>query len=148
MAQSFSATVSAWAKSVPERYEKVVRTAAEELVAVMQTPGPSIANPSASAGGHMPIRDGFLRASLVATTDGSAPVARQKPEAGIAYNWNPVDVNLAINGATLGDKITLVYSANYGRYMEAKYGFVVLAAQKWPSLVRQANASAKAATGA
>lgn len=148
MAQSFAATVSAWARQVPERYIQVVQLAAQELVTEMQRPGPSVANPGGGAGGHMPIRDGFLRASLVATFDGAAPVATQKPEDGVAYTWDAQDVNLTIRGARLGNVISLTYTAAYGRYVEARYAFVALAAQKWPSLVRQANAAARANTGA
>ena len=45
---------------------------------------------------------------------------------------------LAINKATLGDRIVFGWTAEYARYMEARYGFARAAAINWPNYVNEA----------
>lgn len=130
----FSAKIDGWVNAVPGLLEAVVQDAAQELASVMQTPGPSVANPGGGAGGNMPIRDGFLRASLVTTYGDALPLGRDKPTDGISYTYDASDVNLTIVGAPVPGRINFTYTANYSRFMEARYGFVRLAVQQWPTI--------------
>ena len=135
MAKSFTADVDAFVRKTDARLLAVFRSSAQDVIAEMQEPGPSVANPSSFGTGHMPIDTGFLRASLQAGID--EPVARSStPAAGhqdVAYN--PAPVALVIAGARLGQTIFATYGAVYARAMEARYGFVRLAAQNWQKIV-------------
>ena len=131
----FAAGVSGWAAETKDRIKAVRNESAQRVVEIMQTP--------VGAGGNMPVRDGFLRASLVATT-GAAPLpTRDKPGDGQAYTYDAGDVALVIAGAGMNDTITFAYTANYAR--PQNYGsrgrpgrmFVDLAAQQWGRVVHE-----------
>lgn len=136
MAGSFSAQVDAWVAKVPERQEAVFKAAVQEIVSIAQNP--------VAAGGNMPVRDGFLRASITATLGGTIPLQTTKPADGIAYSYNPAEVSLVIASADREDLITIAWTANYARHVE--YGvrgragrrFLALAAQQWPRVVTEA----------
>lgn len=148
----FQAQVSDWVLQAKERIELVVKESAQEVVAEMQAPGPSVANPSFSGDGrtgNMPVASGFLRASLMASTD--APILRsvENPDPEAKYTYNAGQVSLVIAGAQLGQALYFTYGANYARHVE--YGargrpgraFVRLAAQKWPQIVARVSAQAQ-----
>ncbi|MNR11049.1 hypothetical protein D3C85_1273300 [compost metagenome] len=143
MATSFSSTVGEWVKGVEGAVEAVVHGSTQEVAAIMQVPGPSVANPSGGEGGAMPVQDGFLRASLVATHSGDFPAATTKPDGDGRYSYSPGPVNLSIVGSPVPGRVTLTYTANYSRFMEVRYGFVRLAAQRWPSIVSEEVAKAR-----
>lgn len=141
----FAAGVSGWAAGTKDRIRAVRNESAQRVVEIMQTP--------VGAGGNMPVRDGFLRASLVATT-GAAPLPNlTKPFEGKPYTYEAGDVALVIARAGMNDAITFAYTANYARAQN--YGsrgragrlFVELAAQQWgrivQEIVREVNARAK-----
>jgi hypothetical protein len=136
MAGKFSAQVDAWVAKVPERQEAVFKEAVQRIVSIAQNP--------VAVGGNMPVRDGFLRASLTATLGGSIPMQTLKPTDGVAYNYNPTEVSLVIASADREDLITIAWTANYARHVE--YGargragrrFLALAAQQWSRVVAEA----------
>lgn len=145
MASGFAAGVSGWAAATKERIKAVRNESAQRIVEIMQTP--------VGVGGNMPVRDGFLRASLVATT-GSAPAPNlPKPEEGRPYTYDAGDVALVIASAGMSDAITFAYTAAYAR--PVNYGargkpgrlFVQLAAQQWDrvvgEVVQEVNARAR-----
>lgn len=138
MAGTFSAQVDAWVAKAPERQEAVFKEAIQRIVSIAQQP--------VAVGGNMPVRDGFLRASITATLGGSIPLQTLKPAEGIAYSYNPAEVSLVIASADREDLITIAWTANYARFVE--YGargragrrFLALAAQQWPRVVAEAAA--------
>lgn len=143
MAQgAFSAKVSAWVKETKARRDAVYRGSAQQIVAVMQTPR--------SDGGNLRTDTGFLRASLVARTGANLPAVTHKPPNVTKFAYDAGPINLVINGAEISEPITVVYTANYARPRE--YGargqpadrWVALAAQRWPQVVEQECAKAKA----
>jgi len=124
---------------------KAVRVdAAQETVAIMQRQGPSKKNPGGGDGGAMPVDTGFLRSSLVASVGTDLPVGRRAPEGVEAFAWSDADVNLTIQGADIESPITVAYSAIYAPKQELNYGFVRLAAQRWPQTVAASVAKAEA----
>jgi len=136
MAQrSFSAAVDAWVAKSEARLEAVFRMSAQDVIAEMQEVGPSVANPDSFGTGHMPVDTGFLRASLQASINEPRPAMMfRPPSAGsVAYEASPVA--LVIAGARLGQTIYATYGASYAPRMEARYGFVRLAAQRWQEIV-------------
>lgn len=143
MAQgAFSAKISAWVKETKERRDAVYRGSAQQIVALMQTPR--------SEGGNLRTDTGFMRASLVATTRAGLPPVTFKPPNVTKFSYDAGPINLVINGAEISEPITVVYTANYARPRE--YGargqpadrWVALAAQRWPQVVEQECAKAKA----
>lgn len=145
MAGGFAAGVSGWAAATKERIKAVRNESAQRVVEIMQTP--------VGAGGNMPVRDGFLRASLVATTGAAPTPSLPKPEEGRPYTYDAGDVALVIASAGMSDAITFAYTANYAR--PVNYGsrgrpgrlFVDLAAQQWErvvaDVVQEVNARAR-----
>ncbi|MFN3836781.1 MAG: hypothetical protein ACK4MI_03615 [Brevundimonas sp.] len=143
MAQgSFAAQVSAWVKETKERQEAVYQGSAQAIVAIMQTPR--------GAGGALRIDTGFLRASLTAVTGSAMPAQTMKPDGVEVFRYDPAPINLVILGSKISEPITVVYTANYalpreyGARGQAPDRWVALAAQRWPQVVEQECAKAKA----
>lgn len=143
MAQgAFAAQVSAWVRKTKARQEAVYKGSAQAVVKIMQT--------TRSEGGNLRRDTGFLRASLVATTGGTLPSVTFKPDGVETFAYDAGPVNLIISGAEIKDPVSVVYTANYARPRE--YGsrgqpgdrWVGLAAQRWPQVVEQECAKAKA----
>ena len=143
MAQgAFTATVSAWVAETKARREAVFKGSAQSVIELMQVPR--------GAGGNLRVKTGFLRASLVAFTGTSFPVQTRRPSDDISYAYDAGAISLTILGATPGEPITAVYTANYARARE--YGangqapdrWIALAAQQWPAIVAEECAKAKA----
>lgn len=140
-AGSFSAGISAWVRETKERHLAVLQTAAERVIEVMQT--------TTAAGGNMPVRDGFLRASLQATLGPANFTLRAKPEGDAKYTYSPASVTLVIESAGIHDTITAAYGANYAGYVnDGARGrpprrFAELAAQQWGRIVSEACAEAQ-----
>lgn len=146
MAQgAFSAKTSSWVRETKERRDAVYKGSAQEIVSIMQTPR--------GAGGNLRVDTGFLRASLTAVVGGALPPQTIKPDGVPAFAYDPGPINLVIAGAEISEPITVVYTANYARPRE--YGargqaadrWVALAAQRWPQVVEQECAKAKASAG-
>jgi hypothetical protein len=136
MAQkSYAASVGAWVRKSEARISAVLKMSAQDVISEMQEVGPSVANPDSFGTGHMPVDTGFLRASLQAAINEPAPAIQfRSPSAtSVAYDASPVA--LVIAGAKLGQTIYATYGAAYAPQMEARYGFVRLAAQNWQEIV-------------
>lgn len=152
MAQGpFSAGVTAWIAETRERMAAVRQEAAQRVVEIMQTPGPSVATVkkaiSAGAGlgrvkkngdrgvskkafgpipnpggtGNLPVDSGFLWSSLRAEIGVDPIPVFDKPEDMARMTYNPDPINFVIIGAQAKDTITVAYTAAYARRME--YGF-------------------------
>lgn len=139
----FSAKVAAHIARAKGLMKAVRDDAAMETVAIMQTPGPSKANPGGGAGGAMPIDTGFLRASLAARVGLDVPTLTRAPDGEVAFSYDAAAVNLTILGADIETPITAAYSAIYARKQEMNYGFVRLAAQRWAQTVAASVAKAE-----
>lgn len=130
---SFTAQVSSWVRDVEGVLEAIFRESSKRVIEDMLVP--------VGAGGSMPIRTGFLRASLLASTT-AMPTLTRRNEGNVIVAFDAGPVTLAIAGADLGETIfagfTAVYAAavNYGR----GYLFLEKAAQKWPAIVSQVEA--------
>ena len=119
MAKSFEAQVTSWARKSEARMEAVFRTAAQDMIEDAQTPR--------DKGGRMPVDTRFLRNS------GSASI-NTVPSGG-GYGAVP----LVINRAKLGDTLYFGWTANYAKYMEARYAFMRTSAQNWERFVKVAS---------
>lgn len=141
MAQkSFSAQIDDWVRKTERRTEAVFKESAQRVFASALVP--------VGAGGNMPVDTGFLRASFQATIN--APVTGVKHRTGGTTYPVTDQYALVIAGAKVGDVIYGTFTANYARHVEygtrgrAGRGFVRLAAQRWPTIVNQVVAEAKA----
>lgn len=109
-------------------------------------------------GGLLPVDTGFLRASLKVSIGEALPPIAETPDEG-TFTWDPGEVSLALDGSKLSDTILAVYTAAYARrieygfkgkdslgreYSQSGSRFVALAAQRWPQVVEQECAKAKA----
>jgi len=157
---SFSAQVDAWVQKSQQRLDAVFKESTKRVIVEMRTPK--------AKGGNMPVVTGFLRNSVVVTTDGPTPMREDaKPNKGAAYDQGsdelPGAINLVIAGATLGQTIFACFVAIYARRQEygfngkdskgrevkqAGNGFVRLAAQRWPKIVSDVVRELKAAVKA
>lgn len=135
MARSFSATISERVATYQKRLEATFRASAQDISEQITTP--------VAKGGHMRVKTGFLRASLMASTSQMPMIDRNaRPPADAAddsFAPNSEAVALVIAGASLGETIYLGFTAAYAGYREAQDGFVRLPAQRWQQTV-DANA--------
>jgi hypothetical protein len=138
MAQSATATVTAWVLETKARMIAVRNASVQELVEIAQTPQ--------AEGGRMHVDTGFLRASCLAFIGTSLPAATVKPTSGAArYTFNAGQIGLVIAGAELDDVITIVWTANYARVREFLGDrFVGLAVQQWQQIVARNCIAARA----
>lgn len=144
---AFSATIRGWAGETKERMTAVRADAAQNVVAIMQTPGPSVKNPGGGAGGNMPVATGFLRSSLQAGVGYDLPPLADNPNPDGSFSYDGAEVNLTIASVPVERPVTVVYTARYARKVEERYGFVRLAVQRWPQLVDQAARDAQSRAG-
>lgn len=118
---TFTAQVKAFTDRAKEKLETVVKTSAQEVFSIAQTPK--------AQGGRMPVDTGFLRNSLIAQLNGATVGGGSD-----AYV-------MAVAGSDLGDTIFAGWTANYARHME--YGtsettgnfYMLGAAQQWQAIV-------------
>lgn len=156
--KSFTAQIDEWVGAQEKLLQQIFIAAALRVIEEMQRVGPSKKNPG-GAGGHMPVDTGFLRASLVATLNTPSSAVTVPSENVTAVTANVGQVEMIVLAAKLGDSIYAVYTAAYARRMEygfvgtdalgrefnqSGYGFVRLAAEQWPNLVKEVVAKAKA----
>lgn len=148
---SFSTGVDAWVRETKARIEAVWKESTQRVVAEMQRP--------AEGGGNMPVDTGYLRASLLASTD-APPDVREDAVGEKKKDYKPLtddegltgNVAVIISGAQIGQTIYVCYTAAYARrieygfsgedslgrvYNQAGRGFVRLAAQRWPLIVEE-----------
>lgn len=142
MAGKFSATVTGWCAEKKTRMTAVRREAVQRTIEAMQTP--------VAKGGNMPVKSGYLRASLKATIGFADFTATDNPGGDTVFSYDPSPISLVIAGADVSDPITASYTAVYARI--ANYGganraprlFVDLAAQRWPQIVADVATEAEA----
>jgi hypothetical protein len=138
---SFSAAIDAWVRETQARETAVFRDAAQSVVLEMLTP--------ITEGGNMPVRTGYLRASGRASTEALPRIdPAAKPPEDATPNSFAADVgqfSLVIAGASLDQTIYFGFTAAYAQAQENKRRFVGLAAQRWPTIVAESTAKAKAA---
>lgn len=149
MATSFAAQVGKWGEKADGALTAVFRESAQELVSQLdQLLADTVYEQPQTAGYN---RTGFLRASLMASTDAMPTLSRANP--GVPVPADLGDVILVINGADLGDTIYLGYTANYAAYVH--YGaqgntprpWVTLVAQRWQTIVDAKAAEVKQRLG-
>ncbi|TPL06683.1 HK97 gp10 family phage protein [Mesorhizobium sp. B2-4-11] len=137
MAQSFAATVGAWAAKVPNALEAVFKESAQELVSQLNE--------------LVPVDTGFLRASLMASTSAMPQLTRAN--AGVPVPSDLGDIVLVIAGADLGDTLYLGYTANYAAYVHygaqgrAPRPWVTMVAQRWEMIAAEKAAEVKSRLG-
>lgn len=132
MAGSFSADIGRWAAQTEQRMTAVFRQSAQKVNEEVKKP--------VGAGGHMRVKTGYLRASLMASTSQMPTInPTSQPAADAADNSYNEDatVTLTIAGADIGQTIYLGFTANYARPREYQDGFVRLTAQRWPQIVEE-----------
>ena len=136
---NFGDQVNKLARRYEGRMRAIARTAVQDTV--------SMAQRTRGSGGQMPIDTGFLRASIQAaihampsgptTNEGGHGGKRKYPSMESAAG-EPVSVTLLRWHPNNGDPLFVGWTAAYARAMEAKYGFMRLAAGKWESTVKKA----------
>lgn len=140
---NFDAAVSAWVKQTQARMTAVFRESAQRVIEEMTTP--------VGAGGNMPVVTGFLRASLRVSIGGNPLLKTINNPSRAVVAFAPT-YSLTLASAKIGDVITAVFIANYAQRIENGFvgtdasgreynqggrHFVKLAAQRWPTIVRQ-----------
>lgn len=150
MTGSFAATIGQWAQRVPEAIEAVFKNSAQRLVKEMDAElTRQVYDAPPAPSGYQ--RTGFLRASLVASTEAMPKLVRDNPGVEVSADMGPVI--LVINGWEGDETIYLGYTAKYGAqvHMGAKgtvpKPWVTLAAQRWQLIVKEEAAKVKAAFG-
>lgn len=143
---SFAAQVSDWCRQEKAREEAVFQLAAQMVADDVRVTIP--------AGGSLPIDLGNLRRSLMASTT-SMPSVREGEETFVESG-----VQMVIEGAEIGDTVYLGFQAAYalrmeygfvgqdslGRnYNQRGFGFVEKTGERWPQLVKEADALVRAA---
>lgn len=140
----FSSQIDAWVNQTEKRINAVFRLSTQKVISYMQE--------------NVPVRDGFLRASLVVLVNQDPPKADKTDEDGMGP-YTDAYMKMALAGAVAGDRIVSAYTMVYARRLE--YGFngtdslgrsynqpprawVRLAAQQWPQAVEAATKEAKA----
>lgn len=127
--QDFGQLVGAHIRKYDSRMTAVFRQSAQDLIEEAQTP--------ISAGGAIPVDSGFLRNSGQAALNNTPSGESIKPKNYSGGTWSADEAALIINRAQLGDRVIFGYVANYAIYMERRYGWVRLAAQNWPQIVKR-----------
>lgn len=102
-------------------------------------------------GGHLPYKEGYLRASLVATIN-AAPPMPDRTKGASSNVYRPKALYAQVRKAVPGDRIALSYTMEYARrlefgfsgtdslgrsYNQAPVGWTRLAAQQWKGIVEQ-----------
>lgn len=153
--KTFSAQIAAWAERVKEAERAVFQESAQEIAKQLNDQITEMIYGTPETPNYR--RTGFLRASLVASTDAMPQLVKENPGAPVtAENFG--DIVLVIAGAELGDTIYLGYTAAYGLYVHGgvsgygMYGhkgyqaprpWVDIVAQRWQQIVAEKAAEVK-----
>jgi hypothetical protein len=127
--QRFSAQVADFVAKTKALQLAIFRESAQRIVNIAQEP--------VGAGGNMPVQTGYLRASGRASIGDANWSVTYKPDGQEKFGYNAAQAVLTVAKATLDDTIFFTWTANYAPYVEAKRGFVRLAAQQWQAVVNQ-----------
>jgi hypothetical protein len=123
-ATGFAASASSFAEKVIRRQTAVYRFSVQDLVRMVLLP--------VAKGGNMPVKTGNLRRSARASKRGVPGMT-----GGREFADGSAEIASTIATLNLGERFFLGFQAVYARRMEAKYGFVRLAQQKWRSIVNR-----------
>ncbi len=151
MASKFGDQIKAFAEKAKQRQLAVFRESAQALM--------EEANTQEGEGGKMPVKDGFLRNSMTASTEG-VPSGQSAPDKGATYS-GPVngDPALVFASMEMGQTVWAGWTAAYAmrmehgfhkedslgrKYAQAGKGFARAAAQNWAFIVEKATAKVKA----
>lgn len=129
MAASFADQVGRFVAKSEVLMTEAFRESAQRTINEAQKPRES--------GGNMPVDTGFLRNSGQASLNTLPSGEAIKPKDFAGGAWSAEEAARVINQAQLGDRVIFGWVANYAPYMEARYGFLRLAAQNWPQTVRE-----------
>lgn len=148
---SFAATIGAWAQKVPEALEATFRNSAQRLVKELDGELTRMVYdaPPAPSGYQ---RTGFLKASLVASTQAMPQLVRDNPGAPVSAD-HVGPIVLVINGWEGDETLYLGYTAKYGALVHygangnAPKPWVSLVSQRWEAIVREEAAKVKQAFG-
>lgn len=128
----FEARIGRYTVQMKDRVKGVWKQSIIQLVDTMQA--------------RVPVRTGFLRSSLMAST-AATPIANLKRPGNGPFAWDRSQVTSVINSLKVGQKVFIAYRANYTKYAEngtayyPGHGFQRLAVQSWPSIVASVEAS-------
>lgn len=126
---NFAKQVGAFVAKSPGRMTAVFRQSAQDVIEEAQEPRGS--------GGNLPVDTGFLRNSGQAALNNTPSGESIKPKDYAGGTWSADEAALIISRAKIGDRVIFGWTANYAEYMERRYGFVRLAVQNWPDIVRK-----------
>jgi hypothetical protein len=141
---SFAEQIAAFSAKTKARIVLCYRASAQDL-------GQQVIEP-VEAGGHMPVRTGFLRSTFLASTQAMPVIdpSAHPPKDAAPGQFAATDVNLVIAGADLDETIYMGFVAAYARrvnygfvgsdslgrvYGQWGYNFIDLATQQWPRIV-------------
>lgn len=127
--QDFGQLVGAHVRKYESRMLTVFRASAQDMIEEAQE--------SRGSGGNMPVQTSFLRNSGQAALNNTPSGESVRPKDYAGGTWNPNESLIIVNQAKIGDRIVFGWTANYAIYMEARYGFLRLAAQNWPAIVKR-----------
>lgn len=126
---SFGEQMKNWRNKTALRMELVFQESVQEIGRE--------ANEPRAKGGNMPVDTGFLINSLTSAINSVPSGPSVAPEGYRSTDWDATSFILTVNNAKIGDRVVIGYTANYAQYMEARYGFLRLAAQNWPQIVKR-----------
>lgn len=127
---SFEQQVLAWQRKAERAMTATLRESAQDLS--------EEANTSRFKGGLTPVDTSFLINSFSGAVNSTPRGEGERPT---GYQPSPFDMGpvlLATNKVKIGDRLVLGWTANYAKYMEAKYAFMRSAAQNWPTITERA----------
>lgn len=137
---SFTAQIDAWVAKTERRMEAVLRQSAQDVFNDAQRVGPNHLDPTAGAGGNMPVITGNLRASLTMEINGGE--AAQGPDAYVLA-VSRLKVGDVLVGAWGGAAAPYARNVHYGSAGRRGRMWAALAAAKWQAIVRKNVALAK-----
>lgn len=110
------------------RITAVLRQSVQDVIDKAQT--------TTSAGGHMRVDTGFLRASGQASLNGmpTGPTRGERSAPG-SYTWNPQNVTVTIGQLEPGGAFFFGWTAAYAGIREVYDGFLGTAVQSWDQIV-------------
>lgn len=151
----FAATVGDWADTVIEAQEAVFRESAQEFVAQLNSEVTAMIYDQPQPDGYT--RTGFLRASLVASTE-ALPNLLDDDGNAVAADAHMGAIVLVINGWEPGQSVFLGYTAKYGArlhfgytgpdslgrtFNQAPRPWVTMVTQRWAEIVAAKEAAVK-----
>lgn len=138
---TFMAKVDGWVKQTNETQLAIFRESAQSVASQVTENLRTVVN----------VITGFLRASTTASRTSMPPIdPNGRPVKGEHYTLDGEEIALTIAGAAINDTIYLGVTAAYGPYLEfgtqhiAPRGFIRLAAEQWPQIVRTTVEEVKA----